>query len=111
MDDLSSMLAGIMNSPEQMEKIKAMASNLFGNSEPSPTVSQPSQMPDISAGEIAGLMKMANLLKNNSNDRRAGVLLALRPYLSEHRQKRVDDAVKILRLINILPAVKEAGIL
>ncbi len=109
MDDLSSMLAGIMNSPEQMEKLKAMAGNLFGGAEsPVPTPQQPS---DISAGEIAGLMKMANLLKNNTNDRRAGVLLALRPYLTEHRQKRVDDAVKILRLINILPAVKEAGIL
>ncbi|MBR6548441.1 MAG: hypothetical protein IKT68_02760 [Clostridia bacterium] len=109
MDDLSTMLAGIMNSPEQMEKLKAMAGNLFGSAEPSAPM--PQQPADISAGEIAGLMKMANLLKNNTNDRRAGVLLALRPYLTEHRQKRVDDAVKILRLINILPAVKEAGIL
>ncbi len=109
MDDLSTMLAGIMNSPEQMEKLKAMAGNLFGSAEP--PAPMPQQPADISAGEIAGLMKMANLLKNNTNDRRAGVLLALRPYLTEHRQKRVDDAVKILRLINILPAVKEAGIL
>ncbi len=113
MDDLSSMLSGILNSPESMEQLKAMAGNLFGGKEePAPMASPAAaELPQISAGEIAGLMKMANLLKNNQADSRCGVLLSLRPYLSEHRQKRVDDAVKILRLVNVLPAVKELGIM
>ena len=115
MEDLSSMLSNIMSDPAQMAKLQAMAGSLFGGEEkstppaPSPApISAPA--PDVSAGEIAGLMKMANLLKSNTSDHRAGVLMSLRPYLSAHRQKRVDDAVKLLRLVSILPAIKEAGI-
>ena len=110
MEDLSAMLSNIMSDPAQMAKLQAMAGSLFGEGEkPSSPAPAPSA-PDVSAGEIAGLMKMANLLKSNTSDHRAGVLLSLRPYLSEHRQKRVDDAVKLLRLVSILPAIKEAGI-
>lgn len=115
MDDLSSMLSGILNSPEGMEKLKTMAGSLFGESGAAPSA-PPEQkpapvLPDISAGEIAGLMKMANLLKSNQTDNRSQLLMSIRPHLSAHRQKRVDDAVKILRLISILPAIKDAGIL
>lgn len=108
MEDLSAMLSGIMNDPQQMAKLQAMAGSLFGG-EASPPPSEPAGL-DVSPNQIAGLMKMANLLKNNATDRRSGVLLALRPYLSEHRQKRVDDAVKLLRLVSILPAIQDAGI-
>jgi hypothetical protein len=114
MEDLSAMLSGILSSPESMEQLKTMAGSLFGGGQEKPApVNQPAQsgVPQVSAGEIAGLMKMANLLKNNQTDSRCGLLLSLRPYLSEHRQKRVDDAVKILRLVSILPAVKDLGIL
>ncbi len=111
MEDLSSMLSNIMSDPAQMAKLQAMAGSLFGGEEkPAPPSPAPAPAPDVSAGEIAGLMKMANLLKSNTSDHRAGVLMSLRPYLSAHRQKRVDDAVKLLRLVSILPAIKEAGI-
>ncbi len=112
MEDLTAMLSNIMNDPQQMAKLQAMAGSLFGGeTPPTPPTAQPAQTGlDISPTQMAGLMKMASLLKSNSTDHRAGVLLSLRPYLSEHRQKRVDDAVKLLRLVSILPAVKDAGI-
>ncbi|MBR3844842.1 MAG: hypothetical protein IKM39_04975 [Clostridia bacterium] len=112
MDDLSSMLSGILNSPEGMEQLKNMAGALFGEQkstqESTPFIGE--GLPNVSPGEIAGIMKMMSLLKSDQTDQRAKLLLSIRPHLSEHRQKRVDDAVKILRLIQILPAVKEAGI-
>jgi len=37
--------------------------------------------------------------------------LALNPHLSEESQRRVDTAVKILRVIDLLPALKESGLL
>ncbi len=112
MDDLSSMLSGLLNSPEGMKQLKTMAGALFGeqNATPESAPTADSGLPDVSPGEIAGLMKMVSMLKSNQTDHRAQLLLSIRPHLSEHRQKRVDDAVKILRLIQILPAVKEAGI-
>lgn len=112
MDDLSSMLSGLLNSPEGMEQLKNMAGALLGNQD-TPSVENhkaESSLPNISPGEIAGIMKMMNALKQGPQDNRANLLLSIRPHLSEHRQKRVDDAVKMLRLIQILPMVKDLGL-
>ena len=63
-------------------------------------------MPDVSS-----IMRVVNLLKNSGNDSRSGLLLALKPHLSDERQKRVDKAVKILKLVSLMPILKEQGIL
>ena len=36
--------------------------------------------------------------------------MALKPHLSEERSKKVDDAVKIMQLIKLLPLIKESGL-
>lgn len=120
MDDLSSMLSGILNSPDGMEKIKNMAQNLFGDTNqafsPAPEQTsvpnnQSSGFGEISPNEIAGMMKVVTALKSGANDSNAQLLMSLRPHLSPQRQKRVDEAVKILRLVSMLPVIKNAGIL
>ena len=113
--DLSSMLSGILNNPQEMEKLKSMANNLFGgdgnlSSAPPPPQNSPSVFGDVSPDDIAGIMKIVGALKNNASDQRVSLLVSLRPHLSEKRQKRVDDAVRILRLISLLPMLKELNI-
>ncbi len=111
MDDLTTMLTGLLSSPEGMEQLKNMAGALLGEQKDQPqTVASNDMFSGIGPGEIAGIMKMVSLLKQDQTDQRANLLLAIRPHLNGERQKRVDDAVKILRLIQILPLVKEAGI-
>lgn len=113
MDDLTSMLSGLLNSPQGMEQLKNMAGALLGNQSEEvkgDTTTKDFALPNISPNEIAGIMKMMKVLKQDTNDSRANLLLSIRPHLSENRQKRVDDAVKILRLIQILPLVKELGL-
>lgn len=95
MDDLSSMLSGLLNSPEGMEKIKNLASGLFGDSQsapapaPEPAVSKPSAtgFGDISPAEIAGMMKVVTALKSGGGDNRTQLLMSLRPHLSPQRRK------------------------
>ena len=36
---------------------------------------------------------------------------ALRPLLGEARQKKLDEASKILKLLHLLPLLKESGVL
>ncbi|MBR2152862.1 MAG: hypothetical protein IJ944_06245 [Clostridia bacterium] len=113
--DLSSMLSGILNNPQEMEKLKSMANNLFGgetglSSAPPPPQNPTSFLGDVSPDDIAGIMKIVGALKNNVSDQRVNLLVSLKPHLSEKRQKRVDDAVKILRLISLLPMLKELNI-
>lgn len=47
----------------------------------------------------------------NQEDRNTELLRALKPHFSQERAKKVDDAIKILQLIRLLPLVKDLGIL
>ena len=38
------------------------------------------------------------------------LLLALKPRLKEHRAKKIDDAIRVMQLIQFLPLLKESGL-
>jgi len=50
------------------------------------------------------------LSKVNQEDDSTRLLQALRPLLSETRRKKVDEAMKILQMMRLLPLLKESGI-
>ena len=47
----------------------------------------------------------------HADDKNTELLRALKPHFSEERAKKVDDAVRILQLIRLLPLVRESGLL
>ncbi|MBQ8503937.1 MAG: hypothetical protein IJ491_06660 [Clostridia bacterium] len=56
------------------------------------------------------MMKIFNLmnkLKNQPEDQRVKLLYALRPMLTEKRRHKVDEAVQMLRIMAILPLLRE----
>ena len=56
--------------------------------------------------------KLAPMMASMNRDDQDTVLLkALRPYLHGDREKRLDDAIKILRFIKIMPLLREKGLL
>lgn len=112
MDDLSEKLASVLNDPESMERVRKMAENILGdNSSPQP---QNTSVSDISsvlgANEMQSIIKIVSQLKNTGNDPRAQLLNALKPHLSEPKREKVDTAIKILKVIEILPFLRESGI-
>ena len=62
---------------------------------------------DFSA--VAGLLGMLHSL--NQEDDSVRLLRALKPLLSSGRRERVEQAVKMLRLMNLLPILAESGLL
>ena len=65
----------------------------------------------ISPGEIQTIMKLVGAMKNGQDDHdRTRLLLSLKPHLSEARQQRVDQAIKLLKLITLLPLIRESGL-
>lgn len=46
----------------------------------------------------------------NVNDKNSQLLMALKPHFGEKRQKRVDQAISMMRLFSMLPMLKESGI-
>lgn len=111
MDDLGAKLAEILNNPEAMNRVKSMAENILGenNGEEKSTTSDIGSM--LNAGEMAGLISIVSKLKNSSDNPRSQLLKALKPHLSPPRQEKVDTAIKILKVIEILPLMRESGIL
>lgn len=61
---------------------------------------------------IQTIMKLAPLLATfREEDKNTRLLHALRPHLGEERQKKLDEAVRILSLLRIVPLLKGQGIL
>lgn len=126
MDDLAGKLSEILESPEGMESIRSMAQSLLGTSdlselglnlddkpEKQESSGEDQQAPPMSAGDMKMMMKLGQALSkmNNQNDDRTRLLLALRPHLSSERQNRVDTAVKLLKLVSVMPLLSESGLL
>ena len=115
MDDIAAKLSELLSDPEGLEQMKSLA-NTFLNGSRDEHASEPAHkkeeapfdMPDIDVGM---LMKLAGMFKNSADDDRSRLLLSLKPHLSTERQERVDQAVKILKLIALWPVISESGIL
>lgn len=58
-----------------------------------------------SMAKIAGLLSAAG---NTSDDEK--LLMALKPLLREENRGKVDTAMRLLKLIELLPLLKESGI-
>ena len=49
---------------------------------------------------------------NSSNDNKSAALIsALKPYLSGPRQHKADEAIKLLKLLSLLPVLRDSGII
>lgn len=114
MDDLNERLAELLNDPESMKRVRDMAENLLGNQqkkqkeEPSNTADIGSIFDgDIDIASIGKITSVLSRLKNTSNDSRSNLLLALKPLLSAPRREKVDTAIKLLKLIDLLPLLRD----
>ncbi len=115
MDDLSSKLTELLNDPESMNRVRQMAESILGES--GDEAPAPPSSPDISSlsdmlgsGELQSIISVISKMKSTGDDSRVQLISALRPHLSEERRKRADTAIKILKLLDLLPLIKESGL-
>ena len=105
MADLQEILSSI--SDEDMTKIKDIANSLLGNNQqsenPKPTQSF---APNFSLDENMMGKIMTLMGKFNKQDNRTRLIMDLKPLLTPERQKRADEAVQFLQLMEILPLLK-----
>lgn len=139
MDDLNQQINQILSDPQSMQQIQNMAAALglgAPKNEPPPAPQSKLQnTPDLSAllaglgggsspapepaGGLGGLSpqllqtvgKLAPLLSQaNQEDDSTRLLRALRPLLSAARQQKLDEAIKILQMMRLLPLLKNSGL-
>lgn len=127
MDDLAKKLNELLNSPDGMQKLQQAAASLgqmMGNTgeentagpaeTPPPPAAEPipapSSPPPNAGGGLEGLGDMAAIARilpllsgMKKDDENTTLLKALRPYLQSERQQRLDETIKIMHMLQILP--------
>lgn len=115
MDSISELLSSV--SPEELERLKGVAQSLMNSSngsggENTQKTASASQNKTEQSG-ISSLFgdDMAKTLATvagqmNREDDRTKFINALKPLLSEERRQKADEAMRFLRLMDMLPLLK-----
>ena len=113
MDDLSQKLADVLEDPKSLENLRQMAESILGGNSKKEEACEKSseEFGDIPPFEdlqaIIGIISQLNSQKDN---KRTQLLNALKPYLSEQRKSKADNAIKLLKLFELLPLLKDSGL-
>ncbi len=103
-------------SSEDMEMLKNAAESIFasmGYNEEKREKRQEKSGADIFGGmgidfeTVTKIMSLMEKLRHQPQDPRCNLLLALKPMLTEKRQGKVDEAVKMMSLLSFLPLIDE----
>ena len=102
--ELNDLFAQFLSRPDSIEKLEGVLSAFGGGADTAAEPSVPptgSGLPDLS--KLGGLLP----LLNHRDDDGVALLKALRPYLHDGREKRVDEAIEMLRLAKLLPLLTQ----
>ena len=113
MDDLTGKLETLLSDPESLRNLQELAEMLKGKSvNAEEAVSGEnvvtSDGPPLDLGKI---MAVGQAMRNMENNENVEFLMALKPILSDGRRKRVEQAVRILRLYSVAEVLREQGLL
>ena len=120
--DISSILSSL--SSDDINNLKNMANSILGGEkkeEPERNELQKNsdngnfKMPALSSLGLPDMSQFSNLLpllsQLNSHDEREDFICALKPLLSDERRRKADEAMKFIKLLSIIPLLKEKGIM
>ena len=95
-----------------MEQLKALG-GLLGQSAPTEPAAEPESSAFPGAADmLPAVMKLMPLISSvGEDDDSIRLLRAIKPFLSRQRQERLEQAIKLLRVIRIVPLLKSEGLL
>jgi hypothetical protein len=117
-EDFEEKLNSILSSPETMGQIMALANSLSGGGEDSQETSEPAQqdaalqsgqgerllsslLQGMDSGTMQKLMALWGEYRRGDNEKER-LLQALKPFLREERQEKLDRAVQIARISRVI---------
>lgn len=112
-DDLSDLIKNFSNSNIDMNKVNNLLSSLKSTDKSS--TSNDSSSSESTSGnniDITTMLKikeMMDKINSSHNDKRSNLLLALKPYLRESRQTKLDQYMKLLNIAPLLEMFKDDG--
>lgn len=114
MDNINDIISSL--SENDIEMLKGVASSILGDGNADEQKSAKSDKNSVlanglnlSQSDINMMLKAKTIFDkmNNTSSKDADLILALKPHLSEESQAKADKAIRILKLFDILPYIKE----
>lgn len=115
MDDLFAKLNELLSGEEGQKQLAALSESLSGalsdNRESEPEQPASPLVPEgLNMDMMLKLGQVMQKLNSREGSDNARLIEALKPYLKSEHQKRADEAVRILKLLEILPALKDGDL-
>ena len=116
MDDMLGKMGAILSDPESVQQLQELAQMLQqetgGKSQEQQASAEKTESGEGGGFDVNMLLRIQELMgAMQNNDEDAKLLLALRPHLKDQRQKKLDQAVKLMKLYAVFSAVRENGLL
>lgn len=120
MDDLQNAISQIMSDPEALKQVQSLGeqlgltNNSFNAPEEKPKLPEVPQndmtslLGNDTLSSITRIMPILNMVKQE--DETTQLLMALRPFLSEDKRRKLDDAKRMLQFMKVLPLLKNGGL-
>lgn len=100
MDNITQMLSSL--SDEEFQSLRDTAQSILGGEAADTPDPKPQADPMPDAQMLAKLGRLMHAMQHQT-DTRSALIGALKPYLSEPRQKRADEVMQLLRMLDVLP--------
>ncbi len=104
MSEMQDAINQILSNPEAMKQVQSLGEQLG--------LSKPQPKPEPKPEGLGALTQLAPLMSSFSADDEVSRLFeALRPFLGEEKRRRLDQAARLMRLIKVIPLIKDSGLL
>lgn len=120
MDNINDIISSL--SAEDIDMLKGVASSILGDSDSTANAQQqqPQQVQNqnmlsqlsslnLNSDDFNMIMKAKGIFErmNSASSKNADLINALKPHLSEQSRQRADQAIRILKLFDVLPYLKD----
>lgn len=116
MDNINDIISSLSN--DDIEMLKGVASSILGDNavndngsenKNSNTLSSPLDSLGFNQDDFNMIMKAKTIFErmNSASSKNADLINALKPHLSAPSQAKADQAIKILKLFELLPYLKD----
>ena len=116
MDNLSDNISRLLSDPQTLQQISRLKDLLTvdendeANTQTAENFSPKTEQAKQNQDTVNQMMKILPMLSDmKKEDDTTRLLQALRPFLSEERRKKLDEAAKIIQFMKFLPLIRQIG--
>lgn len=104
MDSINDILSSL--TPGDIDTLKSMTDSVFGGGAEEKSESDAGFDSFLTPDMLIKLSNIMSIMNSKGSDR-CRLLEALKPNLSERRRKKADEAMRIMKLLEILPLITD----